>query len=507
MAFPQVRAIGSSAGVGASGGSFTPVNPTHAADDILLCFVEGSENGAASFSIATAGWAEVTDSPQFADFLGGSNGDVTLAVFWKRATSAAETDPQVDGALQQARAWVVSFSGCITSGNPWDVTAGANTGGTQTTAASAPGDTTTVADCLIVVAIANSSDTSVAQYSSWANTDLANVTELINENSSQGAGGGLGVVTGEKATAGAFGVTTATVALSSVLSYHVIALKPPTGNTLSFTVQPSNAVEGVAISPSIEVTSTDNTFTGNVTLAIQDNPSSGTLSGTLTQAAVAGVATFNDIEIDNPGTAYTLSASAAGHPAVESSAFNITLEAANQLAFNVQPTGTTVASVIAPSVKVGAWNSEGVLDTNFVGNITVAIGTNPPGTGVLGGTLTRAAVAGVATFDDLTIDTAGTGYTLTAASAPLAGATSVAFNITAGVAINITWIDTSTIEDGFKLERKDGAGSFVEIATPAADAVSYTDDVAAAQTYVYRIRSYNANGNSSYSNEDTVVVP
>jgi hypothetical protein len=54
----------------------------------------------------------------------------------------------------------------------------------------------------------------------------------------------------------------------------------------------------------------------------------------------------------------------------------------------------------------------------------------------LSGTKTVAAVAGVATFPGLSIDKAGTGYTLTATGA--GSATSTTFNITAGAAATIT---------------------------------------------------------------------
>ena len=51
-------------------------------------------------------------------------------------------------------------------------------------------------------------------------------------------------------------------------------------------------------------------FTGNVTVAIGTNPAPGTgvLSGTLTQPAALGVATFNDLKIDKPNNGYTLTA-------------------------------------------------------------------------------------------------------------------------------------------------------------------------------------------------------
>ncbi len=53
-------------------------------------------------------------------------------------------------------------------------------------------------------------------------------------------------------------------------------------------------------------------FTGGITLAIGSNPGTGTLSGTATQPAVAGVATFGDLSINKIANGYTLTASPAG---------------------------------------------------------------------------------------------------------------------------------------------------------------------------------------------------
>ena len=64
--------------------------------------------------------------------------------------------------------------------------------------------------------------------------------------------------------------------------------------------------------------------------------------------------------------------------------------------------------------------------------VSLAIGTNPA-SGTLSGGSAVTVSSGVATFSGLSIDTAGTGYTLTASSTPsYTGATSAAFNITTG---------------------------------------------------------------------------
>jgi hypothetical protein len=77
---------------------------------------------------------------------------------------------------------------------------------------------------------------------------------------------------------------------------------------------------------------------------------------------------------------------------------------------------------------VTAHDDAGNRVTSFTGTVTIAIGTNPSG-GTLSGTTAVLAVSGVATFNNLLIDTVGNGYTLTADSGTLAQGTSATFNI------------------------------------------------------------------------------
>ena len=50
-----------------------------------------------------------------------------------------------------------------------------------------------------------------------------------------------------------------------------------------------------------------------ISMAIDANPGGGTLSGTTTDVPTsAGIATFADLSIDEPGDGYTLAASASG---------------------------------------------------------------------------------------------------------------------------------------------------------------------------------------------------
>src|SRR5205807_1856409 len=201
---------------------------------------------------------------------------------------------------------------------------------------------------------------------------------------------------------------------------------------------------GAAITPAMQVTALDgqgNTatgFTGNVTVALGANPGSGTLSGTTTVAAVAGVATFPGLSINKVGTGYTLTANSGSLSGTTSTPFNITAGAATQLSFSVQPSNTVAGAAIKLGRAACRERGQGYTATGFTGNVTVALGANP-GSGTLSGTTTVTAVAGVATFPGLSINKVGTGYTLTANSGSLSGTTSTPFNITAGAATQLSF--------------------------------------------------------------------
>ncbi|MFA5795456.1 MAG: DUF2341 domain-containing protein, partial [Candidatus Brocadiia bacterium] len=68
--------------------------------------------------------------------------------------------------------------------------------------------------------------------------------------------------------------------------------------------------------------------------------------------------------------------------------------------------------------------------------------------------------------------------------------------------INLSWQDNSTDESGFKIERKTAGSDYVEITSVISNTVNWPDlTVAPSTTYYYRIRAYNTEGNSRYSNE------
>jgi hypothetical protein len=209
---------------------------------------------------------------------------------------------------------------------------------------------------------------------------------------------------------------------------------------LAFGQQPSNTAAGSTISPAVTVqiqdangnVVTDDNWT-RVTVAIGTNPSSGTLSGAVTVYAVNGVATFRGLGIDREGSGYTLTASSIGLTSATSSAFHVTTGLAVKLVFTTSPGLATAGMAFGTQPVVIVQDAGGNVVTSSTASISLAIGTNPSD-GALSGVVTVSAVNGVATFRGLGIDREGSGYTLTASSSGLIGATSSAFHVTTGSA-------------------------------------------------------------------------
>lgn len=74
--------------------------------------------------------------------------------------------------------------------------------------------------------------------------------------------------------------------------------------------------------------------------------------------------------------------------------------------------------------------------------------------------------------------------------------------------INLKWLDNSDNETGFKVERK-SKGEYTEIATLGENVIFFSDTTLTVNTaYTYRVRAFNNDGNSIYSNttSDTTDV-
>ena len=104
---------------------------------------------------------------------------------------------------------------------------------------------------------------------------------------------------------------------------------------------------------------------------------------------------------------------------------------ASLLVITSQPTDAQVNVNISPAVQVAVRNSAGQTISTATHSITVSITANTGTAGaLLQGTTTQTATNGVALFNNLSINTAGTGYTLTFSALGLTQAVSQTFSIT-----------------------------------------------------------------------------
>ncbi|MCP4454092.1 MAG: DUF11 domain-containing protein, partial [Planctomycetes bacterium] len=178
--------------------------------------------------------------------------------------------------------------------------------------------------------------------------------------------------------------------------------------------------------------------TDNVTISLGQNPGSGVLSGDLTKAASGGLAVFDNLSINRTGTGYTLVATSGTLTSATSSSFVIGAATPAKLVFATSPGTTPAMGSLSPTPRVEIQDNFDNLVTAATALIAIGI---TPGTGATGATLTGSlseiAVNGVATFSDLKLNRAGTGYQLTATSAGLDPVDSASFAITAEPALTI----------------------------------------------------------------------
>ncbi len=258
------------------------------------------------------------------------------------------------------------------------------------------------------------------------------------------------------------------------LIFSLVACKEAAGpaavpTQLSFLGGPTNAIAGAALTPGVRVAILDaqgntvTTATTSVTLAIGTNSAGGSLSGTVTESALDGVATFSNLSINKADTGYTLSASSAGVSGATSTAFSVTAGTASQLAFTAQP-ATIIRGMEIPAVAVAVQDALGNTVTTSTPSVALTIVTNPVG-GTLLGTATVAAIGGVATFSNLSVNNLGTGFTLSATATSLTGAMSTPFSIVPPVAGSAIARESLTAVDGGPLPccGIDSAGAHVSI--------------------------------------------
>ncbi len=274
---------------------------------------------------------------------------------------------------------------------------------------------------------------------------------------------GVGNVISSPVTANASGVATitvtSTVAQTETLTFVVngvtlttkpsVTFTPGAATQIAFVTQPGNVTAGGLISCAVAFEDAHGnvapTSTGSINIVIGTNPTGAALGGTTPVVAQSGVASFTNLTITKSSAlGYTLTATATGFPTATSSAFTVSPGAATQLQFTQPPTNVNPGTPISPAITVAALDQFGNTATSFTGNVTLGFGANPGGS-TLSGTNPQPAVAGVATFNNISLNNAGNNYTLTAAAAGLTGTTSPTFNVSGvGVPAKLAFVQPPT---------------------------------------------------------------
>lgn len=226
MAFPNYAGQGATAAAGVA--ITVPWPAGHQINDLGLLLMQTSDE--APGLDPPSGWLAAPDSPQGTGTPGAA-GSTRLTVYYRRATSTAEADASVGDSGNHQLGQILTFSGVITTGSPFDTSAG-SVQAVASTSITIPGGTTVTDECLIILMGAHATDGAANQFSNFVNAGLANITERSDRGTSAQAGGGFMLTSAEKSTAGAFGTTTADVATSSVLASLMLALKPAVVSTV-----------------------------------------------------------------------------------------------------------------------------------------------------------------------------------------------------------------------------------------------------------------------------------
>jgi hypothetical protein len=234
------------------------------------------------------------------------------------------------------------------------------------------------------------------------------------------------------------GATTATITVGAAAA-----------SKLAITQTPSSGTAGQALGTAFKVAVEDafgNVITSNtstVALAVASGPGAFASGSTTSTAAVSGVATFSNL-IFNTAGAYTIKVSDGSLTSATSGSFTVNPGAASTLSLVQTPASGIASQALSPSLQVAVKDQFGNVVTGDTSTIAVAMASGPGGFAA-GSTTSAAAVNGVATFNNLMLNAAGS-YTLSASDGALTGATtgSIAISAAAGTASKLAITQTPT---------------------------------------------------------------
>ena len=256
---------------------------------------------------------------------------------------------------------------------------------------------------------------SVSPASGWQDSGASvniSATADLGYNFDSWIGGGSGSYSGNNGAS--------SVAMNGPIT-QTASFSSPLLQRMAFVQQPGNVLQGVTLSPEVQVQAfgNNNQPLGNAGITLSPGSGTGNLSGTLTRLTDgSGIAHFNDLSLNQAGPkTLTASAVSGGAPSTNSSSFMVIGPVA-ALAFTTQP-GSAVAGIPfgqQPVLKtVDAFGSPATtgLPASLIVNVALTSGS-----GTLSGStnfnIGTSGSNGVVSFSNLAINTAGSGNQLVA---------------------------------------------------------------------------------------------
>jgi len=224
------------------------------------------------------------------------------------------------------------------------------------------------------------------------------------------------------------GVTSAITVTPAAPSQVAISEEPPASVA---------AGSGFGLQAAIEDSygNVETSAANTVSVALAANPTGATLGGTLSVTTNQGVAAFSGLTLTTAASGYTLQASSSGLSSSTTSAVTVAPAAATQLVITQQPPASVTVNA-GFGLQATIEDAYGNVETSASNTVKVALDNNPAGA-KLGGTVSVKASKGVATFSGLTLNKAGSGYTLQVSSSGLSSATTSPITATKADAITL----------------------------------------------------------------------
>ncbi|WP_413558669.1 beta strand repeat-containing protein [Bdellovibrio sp. HCB209] len=304
-------------------------------------------------------------------------------------------------------------------------------------------------------------------------------------------------------TAGSQTLTVAQSGGTPTVTSSSISVSAGAATQLLFITGPSDTLAGSTLTTLVvraldANANTATSFTGNITVAFGNNPTTATLNGTKTVAATGGSASFPGLSVSKAGTGFTLVASATGLTSNTSSSFDIAPAIPGTFAIS----SLSVVEAGKLRVQFGASSDATSYTVKYgtsAGNYTTTASSSATSpydiTGLNGGTTYYVMVTATNVSGSTDATAAASAIPLDAFTVssltPSVGGTSVAYATSNGATSYDLLYDTVT-----HTASQTYASSILGVANPAP-----VTGLTAGTTYYFRVKASNSYGSIVSTNE------